>query len=72
MKKQPSAAGELAPEYRFDYAKAKPNRFAGRPRVQPVVVVLEQDVAKVFQDGDAVNAVLRSIIRALPRAGSGD
>ena len=69
MKKQPSAAGDLAPEYRFDYAKAKPNRFAGRPRAQPVVVLLDQEVAKVFQDGDAVNAVLRSIIQALPRTG---
>ena len=72
MKKQPSPTGDLAPEYRFNYAKAKPNRFAGCLRVQPVVVVLEQDVAKIFQDGDSVNAVLRSIIKALPRTGSGD
>ena len=56
-------------EYRFDYAKARPNRFAGRPRVQPVVVVLAPDVAKVFKDGESVNAVLRSIVKALPRNG---
>ncbi len=72
MKKQPSATGDLNPEYRFDYANAKPNRFAGRPRVQPVVVVLEQDVAKVFKDGESVNAVLRSIIKALPSTGPAD
>ena len=56
-------------EYRFDYSKARPNRFAGQPRVQPVVVVLAPDVAQVFKDGESVNAVLRSIVKALPRNG---
>ena len=60
---------DLHSEYRFDYSKARPNRFAGRPRVQPVVVVLAPDVAKVFKDGESVNAVLRSIVKALPRRG---
>ncbi len=60
---------DLRSEYRFDYSKARPNRFAGRPRVQPVVVVLAPDVAKVFKDGESVNAVLRSIVKALPRRG---
>ena len=60
---------DLHSEYRFDYSKARPNRFAGRPRVQPVVVVLAPDVAKVFKDGESVNAVLRSILKALPRKG---
>jgi hypothetical protein len=59
-------SSDLKPEYRFDYSKAKPNRFAGRSPVQPVVVVLAPDVAKVFKDADAVNAVLRSIMKALP------
>lgn len=57
---------ELKSEYRFDYSKAKANRFAGRLGVQPVVVLLEPDVAEVFQDSAAVNAVLRSIVKALP------
>ena len=57
---------DLDSEYRFDYATAKPNRFAGRRRAQPVVVVLAPDVAKVFKDGESVNAVLRSIVKALP------
>ncbi len=60
---------DLHSEYRFDYSKAKPNRFAGHPRVQPVVVALDPDVAKVFKDGESVNAVLRSIVKALPRKG---
>ena len=58
---------DLNPEYRFDYFKAKPNRFAGRTRGEPVVVMLAPDVAKVFKDGDSVNAVLRSIMKAMPR-----
>ncbi len=53
-------------EYRLDYSKAKPNRFAGRPRVEPLVIVLAADVAKVFNDGESVNAVLRAIMKALP------
>ena len=57
-------AVDLDPEYRFDYSTARPNRFAGRPRAQPVVVVLAPDVAKVFKDGESVNAVLRSIMKA--------
>ena len=75
MKKpaKPNVAGPSAglnSEYRFDYAKAKPNRFAGRPRVPAVVVVLAPDVAEVFKDAESVNAVLRSIVQALPRAGT--
>jgi hypothetical protein len=62
-------SGDIYSEYRLDYSKARPNRFAGRPRVQPVVVVLAPDVAKVFKDGESVNAVLRSIVKALPHNG---
>ena len=60
---------DLDSEYQFDYSKARPNRFVGQPRVQPVVVVLAPDVAKMFKDGKSVNAVLRSIVKALPRNG---
>ena len=77
MKKQdktnPSGlSGDLDSEYRFDYANAKPNRFADGPRLNPVVVVLAPDVAAVFKDGESVNAILRSIVKALPRTGAGD
>ena len=61
---------DLDAEYRFDYSKASPNRFAGRSRVQPVVVVLAPDVARVFKNEESVNAVLRSIVNALPRTGA--
>jgi hypothetical protein len=32
-------------EYRFDYGRAKPNRFAGKISRDAVAVVLEPDVA---------------------------
>jgi hypothetical protein len=41
-------ANGLRPEYRFDYTKAKPNRFAGRAQPGSVVVLLDPDVARVF------------------------
>ena len=59
----------LNSEYRFDYSKARPNRFAGRPQSTPVFVELAPDVAKIFKNGAAVNAVLRSIMKALSDRG---
>jgi hypothetical protein len=32
-------------EYRFDYAKAKPNRFMSRVKQGAIAVILDQDVA---------------------------
>jgi tRNA(His) 5'-end guanylyltransferase len=55
---------DLAPEYRFDYRKARKNRFAHRMRTDAVVVVLDADVAEVFRDSREVNAVLRAAIAA--------
>jgi hypothetical protein len=54
-------------EYRFDYAKARPNRFARRARAKSVVVVLAPDVAEVFKTGESVNDALRAIMKAVPR-----
>ena len=54
----------VAPEYRFDYRKARKNRFARRIRTDAVVVVLDADVAEVFRDSREVNAVLRAAIAA--------
>ena len=55
---------DLRLEYKFDYATAKPNRFAGRARLQPVVVALAPDVAKVFKDEESVNAEgMQSIVK---------
>jgi len=54
----------LKSEYRFDYSKAKPNRFATKMRKGTVAVVLEPDVAAIFKSSDAVNTFLRSAIFA--------
>ena len=58
---------ELRKEYRFDYTKAQPNRFAGSVNSRPVVVLLAADVAKVFKDSEAVNEALRALIQTVPR-----
>ena len=55
---------ELKTEYRFDYSKAKPNRFATKMTEGTVVVVLEPDVAAIFNSSEAVNSFLRSVISA--------
>jgi len=57
---------EMWAEYRFDYAKARPNRFADRMKNGGVAVILDPDVAAVFGSSKAVNAFLRSVIATLP------
>jgi hypothetical protein len=54
---------ELRNEYALDYAKSKPNRFATKLK-GTTVVVLQPDVAEVFQSSKAVNDLLRSAITA--------
>ena len=61
------SGGDLRKEYRFDYSKAKPNRFAARARAKSVVVLLAPDVAKVFKTGESVNDALRALLKAVPR-----
>lgn len=59
---------ELLPEYQFDCQKAKPNRFASRSEQnQTKVIVLDDDVAKVFTTSESVNKVLRALIEAMPQ-----
>ena len=60
----------LKEEYRFDYSKARPNRFAAEMSQGVVAVVLEPDVAAVFKSSDAVNELLRSVISAMPESKS--
>ncbi|MEK6751398.1 MAG: hypothetical protein AABZ00_03950 [Chloroflexota bacterium] len=52
MKKTPTTklrkVQEMAPEYCFDYKKAKPNRFAARMKDEPLIVMIEPDIAKVL------------------------
>ena len=64
---RPKKKDELRSEYRFDYAKARPNRFAAVTRGSVVAVVLDEDVASVFRSTAAVNKALRSIISAFPK-----
>ena len=56
----------MAKEYRFDYTKAKPNRFADRMKDSPLVAVIDPDVAKVFTTAEQVNKALRALISAIP------
>ena len=56
-------------EYRFDYRKARPNRFASMLKGRRVAVLLDPDVATVFQSSESVNALLRSVISAMPEMG---
>ena len=55
-------------EYRFDYRKARPNRFAPFMKGKTVAVVLDPDVASVFHSSESVNSLLRSVISALPQS----
>ncbi len=57
---------EMLDEYDLDYSKAKPNRFAERFGDKVVMVVLDQDVAAVFETSEAVNDVLRALIKTMP------
>jgi hypothetical protein len=57
--------GEMRREYRFDYRKSRPNRFAPLMKNKTVAVVLDSDVAS--QSPESVNSLLRSVITALPK-----
>ena len=65
-KKKSEKQETLRSEYRFDYSKSKPNRYAAKMSQGAVAVVLDPDVAAVFKSSEAVNALLRSIISAMP------
>lgn len=56
----------LRAEYEFNYSRSRPNRFATGLGPQTVAIVLEPDVAQVFDSSRAVNKLLRSVIAATP------
>ena len=62
-----SRSRDLRKEYAFDYANSRPNRFAARMSGDVVAVVLEPDVAQVFDSAKRVNEALRSVMSAMPR-----
>ena len=69
MKKVPrkrKTPSGMRSEYRLDYSRARPNRFADRVPANAVAVVLDPDVTAVFGSSDSVNALLRSVVRAMP------
>jgi len=68
-KSRKAASDDMLPEYRFDYRKARPNRFAARMKESPLVVLVEPDLAEVFDTSESVNKALRALITAIPQAG---
>ncbi len=61
-------ADEMPADYDLDHSRAQPNRFAARlPQGHVVGVVLDPDVAEVFDSSESVNRFLRSAIEAMPR-----
>ena len=63
---------DLLPEYRFDYRKAKPNRFAAKATKMQITVTLDPDVAAVFTSAESVNKVLRALIKTMPMSAMQD
>ena len=57
---------DMRDEYRFDYSKAKPNRFADKIGQDRLMIVLDSDVAVVFKTPESVNRVLRALIATMP------
>jgi len=58
---QCSESDDMQPEYDFDYSKARPNRF-----IKGRAIILDPDVARIFNTSDSVNKILRAIIAAMP------
>ena len=70
MKKTSSSEkrDEIRDHYDLDFRRMRSNRFAQRFKDKSVIaVVLDADVADVFQSSEAVNEFLRSAIKAMPR-----
>lgn len=70
VNQSPEPEKDMLPEYRFDYSKARPNRFAAQIEHGCRAVVLDPDVAAVFSTPESVNAVLRALIETMPRTAS--
>jgi hypothetical protein len=62
---QTNGNDDLESNYDFDYAKAKPNKYALLPKEQ-MVVLLEKDITRYFRTPDEVTNALRSLIQAIP------
>ena len=71
LTRKKASRDEMRREYRLDYRKARPNRFAPLMKGRTVAVVLDPDVASVFRSSESVNSLLRSVISALPQPAKG-
>jgi hypothetical protein len=56
---------DMLAEYRFDYSKAKPNRFADQAKEGYRTVLLDPDIAAIFTTAEFVNAILRALINTI-------
>jgi hypothetical protein len=61
---------DLRPEYDFDFSKAVRGKHYQEYMRSTNVVVLEPDVAAAFQNSEAVNAALRSMLEFAKRTES--
>jgi hypothetical protein len=61
------AEDDMLQEYRFDYSRARPNRFSETCAKDRTEITLDPDVATIFKDSESVNAVLRALITTMPR-----
>jgi hypothetical protein len=62
----PDLDDDLRPHYDFDFKNMKPNRFPGMDlKFKGAQIILDADVAEVFDSPEAVNTVLRSVIKAV-------
>jgi hypothetical protein len=58
------ASGELRSHY--DFSGGVQGKYAGRLDRDAILVVLEPDVAKVFQTSESVNKALRALLDIVP------
>ena len=65
-KSRKPSSDKMRSEYRFDYSKARPSRFASRTSETPLVVLVDPDIAEVFTTPESVNQALRALITAIP------
>ncbi len=62
---------DLRPEYPPEFFRnMNPNRFAGKELHYKRSVILDADVAEVFDSSESVNTFLRSAIRAMRTTGT--
>jgi uncharacterized protein (DUF4415 family) len=60
---KPNDEPDMKSEYRFDYSKARPNRFAEAYKEGTSIVNLDADVAENFPDSASVNEALRQYLK---------